>query len=460
MPSSPRRCLITFLFVIGFGGICHADTFKLDIPVEKYQLKNGLTVLLHQDNAAPIVSYQTYFRVGSRDEEEGYSGIAHLFEHMMFKGAKRYKDKDFDKILRATGANYNAFTTFDMTGYNIDLPSHLLELAIDMESDRLEFLQMNEANLTSEREVVKEERRFRIDNSVGGSLFENMFGSLFTKSNYRWLTAGHMADIERITLDKCKEFFRQYYSPNNAIIIVSGDIQIPKTKSLIEKFYGHMKPQNIMRPPSVKEPEFDKPKRKVVERELDAEVFSVAYLTEAVASDVNYALDVLSDVLGQGTSSRLYDRMVRKLQTVDSITAYNYELKDAGAFIIQASMKSSASASDREAALRAIEGELYRLRTQTISERELNRAKTRVMKRFVDSLKEVSARARLLGHAEVFYNDYRVLFRDLEKYQAVTAEQVRSAAGKYLTPKRSSTTIMSRKQKKAVACNATGGHAC
>lgn len=437
--------LATFLFVGSLSVQAHSGALNLNLPVEKYQLKNGLTVLFHQDRSAPLVAYHTYFRAGSRDEEEGYTGIAHLFEHMMFKGAKRYKDKDFDKVLRATGANYNAFTTFDMTGYNIDLPSHLLELAIDMESDRLEHLQLNEANLASEREVVKEERRFRIDNSVGGSLFEEIFAGLFTKANYRWLTAGRMADLDRITLEKCKEFFRQYYAPNNAIIVVSGDFDIPQTKSWIERYYGHMQSQTVVRPPSVQEAEQAKATRKVVQRELDAELFAISYLTEPVGSDVGYALDILSDVLGQGTASRLYDRLVRKAQTVDSIVAYHYELKEAGVYIIQGSMKAGSSTAAREQALKAIEGEIFRLRTKLISPRELERAKTRVMKRFVDSLSRVTDRARLLGTAEVYYGDYSKIFRDLEKYQKVTAQEVQKVAERFLKPQRSNTVIMAKK---------------
>jgi zinc protease len=459
-----RRFTLLVVFFAGALALAGTNktenTFKINIPVEKYRLKNGLTVLLHQDNSAPIVSYQTYFRTGSRDEELGYTGIAHLFEHMMFKGAKRYKDKDFDKILRATGANYNAFTTFDMTGYNIDLPSHLLERAIDMESDRLEFLQLNESNLKSEREVVKEERRFRIDNSVGGSLFETMFGSLFTKTNYRWMTAGHMEDLDRITLEKCKDFFRQFYAPNNAIVIVSGDFQASTVKALIDKYYSHMVPQDILRPASVREPEFDKPKRQVVEKEIDSEIFSISYLTEPVLAPENFALNIVSDVLAQGTSSRLYSKMVRQQQTADSVVAYNYELKDAGAFIVQVSMKSSATVADRETAIKSIEGELFKLGTQLISPRELNRAKTKVMKRYVDSLKQVSDRARLLGQAEVFYGDYTELFKDLDKYQAVTAEDVQKVVAKYLVPKRSNITIMARKNKKSAACNFVRGEQC
>ena len=212
----------------------------IKFPVEKYQLNNGLTVLLHEDHSVPTISYHTWFRVGSKNEEPGYTGIAHLFEHLMFKGAKRYTGKEFDRILQANGAVNNAFTSYDYTGYYENLPSDKLELAVDLESDRLVNLQVNAENLVSEREVVKEERRVRVDNSVGGFLSEMLYATVFKVHPYRWPVIGWMQDLDQIDLKKCREFYGSYYAPNNAVVIVAGDFDTKSAKALIDKYYSHL----------------------------------------------------------------------------------------------------------------------------------------------------------------------------------------------------------------------------
>ncbi len=457
--------LSIFLFAILFSGVFsyaaeNSTTKAQDKPasdsgihlnVEKYKLPNGLTVVLHSERSVPVVSYQTWFKVGSKDEEPGYTGIAHLFEHMMFKGAKRYTNNDFDKVLRATGATYNAFTSQDYTGYYIDLPSDKLELAIDLESDRLEFLQLTDENLTSEREVVKEERRYRLDNSIMGKLYAETFAAFFTANSYMWPVIGFMEDLNTINLQKCKEFFKQYYSTNNAVVVVAGDFDSTHVKKLIEKYYGHMKPSEILRPTQKSEPPLTQQRRKVIEKDIQTEVFALSYGVPAQGSEEGYAFDLLANILSEGTSSRLYNKVVREAKLADAISAMNYSLMHHGLFMFTVNMKSLSSVNDRDKVLDIIEGEVWRVKNQNIAAEELEKSKTFVMKTYVDGLKTINGRGRLLAQSEVYYDDYSRMFSDLEKYNKVTAEQIRTVAKKFLNKNQSSLVVVTRPQSKKTA---------
>ena len=234
---------LVFIFVQFYSGLCFSATDKkvenqlqLKLDVEKYSLKNGLNVLLYEDHSVPLVSYHTWFRVGSKNEKPGLTGMAHLFEHMMFKGTAKFPAEKFDQILQSNGAVNNAFTSNDYTGYYIDAPSDKLEVLMDLESDRMTHLAVTELNLKSEREVVKEERRMRTENSVQGTLFELIFGVVFKVHPYRWPVVGWMEDLNRMKVGDCIAFYEKFYAPNNATLVIAGDISISKTKELVEKY--------------------------------------------------------------------------------------------------------------------------------------------------------------------------------------------------------------------------------
>ncbi len=200
----------------------------IQIPVEKYQLSNGLTVLLNEDHSVPLVSYQQWFRVGSKDEEPGRTGLAHFFEHMMFKGTAKYSKDVFGQVLGPKGADFNAFTTADYTGYYITLPREHLQLAISIESDRMRNLLLDPKDVSSEREVVKEERRMRYDNQPEGVIRETLDEMMFKNLPYRWPVIGSMADLNMASNADLRAFYKRYYSPNDAVVVVSG-ILIPPT---------------------------------------------------------------------------------------------------------------------------------------------------------------------------------------------------------------------------------------
>src|SRR4030066_1045212 len=216
--------------------------FALELDIKSQQLPNGLKILTLEDPTLPICTYFTFFKVGSRNEKPGITGISHLFEHMMFNGAKRYGPKEFDRILESNGGISNAYTSNDFTAYFEDFPSNKLELIIDLDADRLENLLLNEENLSSEREVVKEERRLRTDNSNEGKLEEELYAAAFQAHSYGWPVVGWMADLDAIAREDCVNYFKTYYSVGNAIIIIVGDVNLTQAIPLIEKYYTHLKP--------------------------------------------------------------------------------------------------------------------------------------------------------------------------------------------------------------------------
>ncbi len=410
----------------------------IKMKVDKFTLDNGLTVLLHEDHTAPFVNFQQWFRVGSRHEKPGLTGLAHFFEHLMFKGTNKYPNGEFDRLIRSNGGNSNAFTTRDFTGYYINLPSAKLELAADIESDRMRNLIFDQKQIDSEREVVKEERRFRVENEVFGLLDEKIWASVFKVHPYTWPVIGSMADLNRATIDDMKEFYRIYYAPNNAIIVIVGDFDSAAAKKLITKYYAGIPKQTIPEPAKVIEPAQMGERRAIISKQVQNTSAVVAFPTVRSGDLDMYALDLAANVLGGGTSSRLYRRMIYHQQTVSGVSVSSYTPEEPGMFKVSLSLKPGQGL---EGVLATVAAEVHKLRTQPITDAELEKAKNAVMKDYVESLKTFSGKANSLAVHEIYDHDYQGMFRDLEKYMNVTKEQIVAAAGKYLKP--SARTIVS-----------------
>ena len=404
---------------------------KIHFDVEKFQLPNGLTVLLHEDHSTPLISYHTWFRVGSKDEEPGFTGIAHLFEHMMFKGAKRYGNKEFDRILRSNGAILNAFTSKDYTGYYINLPSHGLELVMDLESDRMESIQITAENLKSEKEVTKEERRSRVENNIEGTIYENMFLTAFQKHPYRFPVVGLMKDLDNVTVEKCKEFFRQYYAPNNAVIVIVGDFNSKKAKKLLNKYYSSIPRQTVYRRVYQKEDVQKKKRSKVIFKDVQNESLSIGFHVSKAGDPDSYALDLLAEMLGGNRSSRLYKRLVYESQLASGVSVYAYTPKDPGIMQISVSLKPK---SDSKKVLKIISEEIKQAQKKLFTEDEIQRTKTSILLTHIDSIKSFPGKAQSLAVNEIIMGDYRFFFRDIERYSRVSAGHIQSVAQKYLNP--------------------------
>lgn len=402
---------------------------RVDLPVEKYVLKNGLTVLLHRDATTPLISYHTWYRVGSRNERIGITGSAHMLEHMMFKGAKKYTNKDFDRILHANGITNNAFTTYDITGFYENLPKDKLELIMDLERDRMSSLLLKPEDLLSEKAVVAEERRWRVDNNPQSLLREQTMEIMFAGHPYRWPVIGYMKDINNYTVKPLREFYEKYYGPNNAVLIIAGDIDIENTKELVEKYYGDLPVRKVP-----KEHKFAikplKSKRTIkLFKDVQVPSLMISYQSVPDRHPDSYALEVLAQVLANGASSRLSKELVYKKQWATATGAYQWSLKEAGIWGIFVSLKPGVKDAKL---LSVLDREIFRVRHQLISDRELKRAQNQFMSSFVDGLATVDSKARALASSEIISGDYKTLFTDLEKYQKVTVEDVRRVAGKYL----------------------------
>lgn len=402
---------------------------KIDLPVEKFQLDNGLTVLLSVDNSVPMISYHTWYRVGSRDEWKGVTGAAHMLEHMMFKGAKKYTGKQFDQILHENGIVNNAFTTHDYTGYYENLPASKLELIMDVEVDRMRSLAINPEDLTSELQVVGEERRWRVDNNPGGLLREMIFSELFKVHPYTWPVIGYMEDIQAYTSEKLRKFYQQFYVPNNAVLVIAGDFDPVVVKKMVEKYYSRLEAKPLPKREYAQEPDRTKPFKKVLPWEVQTKSMMIAYKGVAAGAEDSYALDLVSNIIAGGKSSRLHKQLVYQRQIANNVGSYNMTNIDPGSFMISVTMKPGQNTENAET---AILNEIANLANNPVTDKELDKAKNQVMMDYIEGLNTIDGKAQTLAVNEIIFGDYKHLYSDLEKYQKVSKEDIRRVVKKYL----------------------------
>lgn len=439
------RILVGLILIFSTQVHANDNLSNLKFDVEKYHLPNGLTVLLHEDHSVPLVSYHTWFRVGSKDEELGYTGIAHLFEHMMFKGTQKYSNKDYERTLRANGASNNAFTSRDYTGYYVNGPSSKLETFMDLESDRIENLNLTQANLDSEREVVKEERRFRVENRVMGLLMERINDVVYKVNSYRWPVIGYMKDLNNITVAKAQEFYKTFYAPNNAVLVIAGDFNSSKVKKLIEKYYGDMKSQEIKRPAVLAEPPQKAQRSETFYRDIQNDYLSVSFLVPNALSLELPPVEVASHILGNGNSSRLHSKLVYNQQIATSVITYVMSNQHSSVFQVIVALKPQKSKAEADKILnqakKVIFAELANLRLKPVLVDEVTKAQNQVAKSFVDSLKTIDGRAYSMAVNEVVVGSYEKLFTDLENYMRVRPEDIRAVTNKYLNESQSNVVV-------------------
>ena len=407
----------------------YSSELDIQFPVTKYKLKNGMRVLLYEDHSAPIISYHVWFNVGSKNETPGQTGLAHLFEHMMFKGTKKYGNKEFDLILQRNGITNNAFTTRDYTGYYEDLPSGKLELVMDIESDRMQNLVVTQEILDSEREVVKEERRYRTENSVMGTLYEGIFSNLYKVHPYRWPVIGYMKDLNQLSVEDCQAFYKKYYSPNNAVLIIGGDINIEKTKALVEKYYGHIPASDLKHKELPKEPAQTRMRRAVIKKDIGSTTVSMNYRGPSGWTSENFDLDVLANIMSSGNSSLLQKALVKKHQIASQVYTFFNSSPEEGSFHIVASLKPGVKAAK---ARRIIEKEIRNIQRRGVSQEDVQKAINQIQTGYVSTMDTISGKVRALALNELVLGDYTFLFKDLPMYENVTPARVKAVANKYL----------------------------
>ncbi len=406
---------------------------KINFDVVKFKLDNGLTVLLHEDHSVPMISYHTWFKVGSQNEYPGITGVSHMLEHMAFKGTENFRSGSFSETFKKNGIHDNAFTSRDYTGYHSTFPSDKLSLVVKMEADRLKGLVFSEDDFLSEREVVKEERRSRVDNNPQGLLYEVLFSTVFRVHSYRWPVIGWMKDIESYTVDKIKNYWNDFYSPSNAVLVIVGDFKQESLRSLIQNQYNVIPKREVKTTRVIKEPEQKGQRNASLVRNVQSAYFVMGYQTPKSGSDEAYALDLLANLLGYGESSRLYKRLVYKEQKVNSAFSYNMSFKDNGIFFVGVNVKSGVEV---DKVIPGVFSEVWSFRAKKITEKELEKAKNQVMKSYVDGLTTIDGKATAFAINEIYHDSYKVLFSDLDRYHQVTIEQIQQVAEKYLHPSR------------------------
>jgi predicted Zn-dependent peptidase len=400
-------------------------------------LPNGLTVLTLEDHATPVVSFQMWVRVGSKDESRT-TGLAHLFEHMMFKGSKHIAPEEHARLIQARGGRTNAWTSRDFTVYFEDVTSENLPLVIDLEAERVAHLDISEETLASERQVVLEERRMRTEDRPMGRAYEALFALAFSAHSYRWPVIGWRSDVAAATLEECRRFFRNYYSPNNILISIVGDFDTEEALARIRKSFGRLRPAaEIPRNPTL-EPEQRGERRASVRFDVRGPILAAAWHAPAAGHPDAEALDVASQILSGGRSSRLYRQLVYEEQQALFAEGGYMELAEAGLFLAVAGVAGVRPDASIERVEELFFDQIARLRDEPVSEAEVEKAKRQLEVSLVSGLATGHALAARIARETATFGRVRPLRERLEAIQSVTAEDVRRVAAAYLVDEKRS----------------------
>lgn len=412
-----------------------ADALRVTPPkleVREHKLANGLDLLMYEDHSVPVTTVEVWYHVGSKDERKGRSGFAHLFEHLMFQGSAHVGPEEHKDFIASIGGRYNATTDFDRTLYFQTFPSNYLERVLWMEADRMSSLNVSDANFKSERDVVKEERRLRVDNRPFGRIQEVLLDKSFTTHPYRITTIGSMTDLNAATIQDVRDFHSLYYVPNNATLVVTGDLNPDQVIRWTETYFGSI-PKGKPIPRDIPK----EPAQTVARRAVDYDsgtplpaVLITSHVPQAGHPDT-YALQVASNILSSGDSSRLYRRMVYEKQMAIEAGGEAFLLEDPGLFAFFAILQGGQKPEDGEKELLA---ELGRLRDEPVSAAELAKAKNQIISGLVFGRQTGQDRADAIGYARVILGDTSYVNRQLAEFQKVTAADVQRVARAYFRP--------------------------
>jgi zinc protease len=413
--------------------------FHIDV-VEK-TLPNGLKILLVKNAKLPLFSYYTYFNVGGKFETKGITGATHFLEHMMFKGAKKYGPGEFDKLVEGNGGQNNAYTTSDLTVYYENLPSEHLETIIDVEADRMQNLLLEEKAFASEKDVVLEERKMRYENSDRGKLYLKMMGEVFKGTPYGTPVIGSIEDIKGVSRDQVMEYFKKFYAPNNAIIVIVGDINPNETFKMIQDKFGTIPASADLEDYKEKilsQKNF-KFKGKYGDRNISLRgtskvpMFSYAFKGVKIGEQDGFVLDILSTILGQGDSSYLNQKMVHgKKPWMQNVYAANYTMQDSGVFFVGGQLLPKKNIWSSKYELRK---QIKRSCNEAITPRSLQKVKNMYLVDMLSGLDTNAGIARFVGDRAVYYGDPHFYKKEMSIYGAITEEELRDACRKYLDPK-------------------------
>ena len=408
------------------------STQAQNIEFEEYKLDNGLHVILHQDNSTPIVTVSVLYHVGSKNEPEGRTGFAHFFEHLIFEGSPNIGRGEYFKIIQAAGGQLNANTSNDRTFYFQTLPSNQLELGLYMESERMLHAKIDSAGIATQKEVVKEEKRTRVDNQPYGSILEVMLRNAYKGTNYEWTPIGSFEDIDAATEQDFVDFYETFYVPNNATLSIAGDIDINEAKSLIQAYFGEIKrgTKEIPRP-SITAPKFEETVEETVFDNIQVPAVIQGYRMPPQGTDDYYALQLLTQLLSGGQSSRFQKTLVDEKRIALAVQAIPLALEDGGVFINFALPNQGYSTEDLADQVDALVNEV---KNELIPEREFQKLKNQIENNFISGYGSVQSIAESLANYHVYFGDASLINTEIERYRKVTREDVMAVAKKYLVP--------------------------
>jgi zinc protease len=426
-------CLGAMLLCVSVTGA--ADTAPLRVPYTEFTLPNGLHVILHRDTSIPVVAVNVWYHVGSANERLGRTGFAHLFEHLMFEGSKNVREGAFDEWLEAVGGNNNGSTTTDRTNYYIDLPSNALELALFLESDRMGYLlePMTPERVNGQRDVVKNERRQSYENAPYGKAFLRLPELLYPPNHpYHWSTIGSMEDLSAASYEDVVAFFKTYYVPNNASLVIAGDIDIAETRKLVEKWFSEI-PRGADPPPIAPPPvTFNEVKKETLTDRVQLPRLYLAWHTPAVLNPGDASMDIISSLLTGGKNARLYKRLVYDMQIAQDVNASQQSSALGSVFVIAATARPGQTLDKIQ---QVIDEEIDKLKTAPPDDREMARALNGIEASFFHAMERVGGFGGKADQLNAYYTRTGMpdfFESDLARYRSLNAAAIQSAAARYL----------------------------
>ena len=414
------------MFLVAFSSSAQKVEF------EEYDLSNGMHVILHQDNAAPVVTTSVMYHVGAKDEQPDRTGMAHFFEHLLFEGTKNIKKGEWFKLVSSNGGKNNANTTDDRTYYYEVFPSNKLELGLWLESERLLHPIIKQEGVDTQNEVVKEEKRLRVDNQPYGRFLEYVKQNMFKKHPYKGTTIGKMAHLDDATLEEFLAFNKKFYVPNNATLVVAGDIDIASAKKLIEDYFGPIpRGKDIERSFPKEDPITEAISAKGYDSNIQIPAIMAAYRTPSMKTRDSRVLDMISSYFSSGKSSILYKKLVDTKKMALQVGAINLSQEDYGTYILFGLPQGETKLAD---IISEIDEEVLKMQTDLISEKAYQKLQNQFENNYVDSNSSVEGIANSLARYNVLYGDTNLINTEIDIYRSITREEIRDAAKKYLNP--------------------------
>lgn len=429
---SLRMKNMVWFWLLILGASAAAQDVTLKLPYTRFELPNGLKVILHEDHSTPMVTVNVWYHVGSSYEKKGRTGFAHLFEHLMFEGSKNVREGDYDNLLEAVGGNNNGSTTEDRTNYYVTVPKNALDLALFLESDRMGFLAdaMSSSKVDGQRDVVKNERRQSYENRPYGLSEETILKHFYpTDHPYFWPVIGSMEDLSAASYDDVVEFCKNYYIPNNATLVIAGDIDSKETRKKVEYWFSDVKPGNKGKSPKAAAFELSGNLCETLEDNVQLPRIYIAYKTPGRFQPGDAEMDVLANVLTKGKNSRLYKRLVYDLQIAQDVTAYQESGSLGSKFMIIATARPG---HNLEEIKKIIDEEISKIHTGGITQRELQRVINQYEAQYLSAFQFILYKADMMNLYETFTGNPDWANEDMARYKALDTQDIKAMAVSYL----------------------------